>query len=584
MEKRLGLAFAMTAVLMVLWYWMAPPAAPPAARAGTDSAVVAPAASLPAQAQAAAAEAPAAGVPRAAARTVRVRSPLYQYDFSTRGAALVSAELLRYPSYARRGENVQLVPRGATGVLAHRVQAAGQSLDLSAADFVPSADRLVLGGGGRAQELRFTYAPGGTPVAEVVYTFRPDDYLVDVRGRVFAAGGAGTLHTGLGTGLAAHDAREHSQERELTLVGWNLERIERIPLRKVAGVDTLPGPLAWAGFKDRYFFLALINQGGAQFSRVVARDVPDQRYLLGEDSLTSPRAEATAERPLGPDGAFAFQAYLGPLEHDRLAAVGHELEEVNPYGYRWLRPVIRPIAGVVLWALRSLHDNLGLAYGWVLVVFGVLVRLVTWPLNAKAMRAQMKNMAVQPQLQARMKEIQTRYAADPRRQQQEMVAMYKELGVSPFSMMSGCLPLLIPMPVLLTLFFVFQGAIEFRGARFAWLPDLSLQDPLYILPVMLMVSMFALQWVSTKLSGIEQNQQTKMMMWMMPAMMGIFFWFMPSGLNLYYASTNVASLPQQILIARERRRAMELQKAEEAAKARKPGAGRPGAAARRRKG
>ena len=160
--------------------------------------------------------------------------------------------------------------------------------------------------------------------------------------------------------------------------------------------------------------------------------------------------------------------------------------------------------------------------------------------------------------------------------------MYKELGVSPFSMMSGCLPLLIPMPVLLTLFFVFQGAVEFRGASFAWLPDLSLQDPLYILPILLMVSMFALQWVSTKLSGIEQNQQTKMMMWMMPAMMGVFFWFMPSGLNLYYASTNVASLPQQILIARERRRAMEKQKAEEAAK-KKPGTGRPGAAPRRRR-
>jgi len=196
----------------------------------------------------------------------------------------------------------------------------------------------------------------------------------------------------------------------------------------------------------------------------------------------------------------------------------------------------------------------------------VLVRLVTWPLNAKAMRAQMKNMAVQPQLQARMKEIQAKYGKDPQRQQQEMMAMYREMGVNPFSMMSGCLPMMIPMPVLITLFFVFQGAIEFRGARFAYLPDLSLRDPYYLLPVLLVVSMFALQWISTKLSGMEQNPQTKMMLYTMPLMMGFFFWFMPSGLNLYYVSSNIASLPQQLMIANERRRATEAQKAADLAK------------------
>jgi YidC/Oxa1 family membrane protein insertase len=178
----------------------------------------------------------------------------------------------------------------------------------------------------------------------------------------------------------------------------------------------------------------------------------------------------------------------------------------------------------------------------------------------------MKNMAVQPQLQARMKEIQTKWAKDPQRQQQEMMAMYREMGVNPFSMMSGCLPMLIPMPVLITLFFVFQGAIEFRGTRFAYLPDLSLRDPYYVLPILLVVSMFGLQWISTKLSGMEQNPQTKTMLYTMPLMMGFFFWFMPSGLNLYYVSSNLASLPQQLMIANERRRATEAQKAADLAK------------------
>jgi YidC/Oxa1 family membrane protein insertase len=311
--------------------------------------------------------------------------------------------------------------------------------------------------------------------------------------------------------------------------------------------------------------MAVIEAGNGRFSRLELEPAPDVLYTLGKETHRSPRARARLVQPLPADGAFHMQAYLGPQEHGRLAAVGHELEEVNPYGYRWLRPVVRPIAAVVLWALKRLHD-LGLSYGLVLILFGFIVRLATWPLNARAMRAQMKNMAIQPQLQARVKEVQTRYRDDPARMNQEMMKVYSELGVSPLSMMSGCVPLLIPMPVLITLFFVFQGAIEFRGTSFAWLPDLSLRDPLHILPVFLMLSMFALQYVSTKMSGMEQNEQTRMMMYTMPLVMGFVFFAMPSGLNLYYASTNVASLPQQILIARERRRATDAQKSKDAAK------------------
>ena len=99
----------------------------------------------------------------------------------------------------------------------------------------------------------------------------------------------------------------------------------------------------------------------------------------------------------------------------------------------------------------------------------------------------------------------------------------------------------------------------------------------------LIASMFALQWVTTKMSGMEQNSQTRMMMYTMPLMMGIFFWWMPSGLNLYYATTNVASLPQQVLLARERRRATEAQKAKDAPAKKKPGApARPPAREKRR--
>jgi YidC/Oxa1 family membrane protein insertase len=125
--------------------------------------------------------------------------------------------------------------------------------------------------------------------------------------------------------------------------------------------------------------------------------------------------------------------------------------------------------------------------------------------------------------------------------------------------------MLLPWPVLITLFFVFQNTIAFRGAAFLWLPDLSLRDPFYILPLFLVGSMFAMQWVTTQMSGVEQNAQMKMMMYVLPVMMGIFFYSMPAGLNLYYATTNVAGLPQQLMIARERRRAQEKLAAEKSA-------------------
>ncbi|HWK88655.1 MAG TPA: YidC/Oxa1 family insertase periplasmic-domain containing protein, partial [Longimicrobium sp.] len=360
------------------------------------------------------------------------------------------------------------------------------------------------------------------------------------------------------------------------VAGWNQRRIQRVPIQKVKFADTIPGPLVWAGIKSRYFLMAVINTGNQRFTRIEMEGAPDVSYVLNGKTQRSSRARVRAVQPLAADGTFRHQAYLGPQEHARLAAVGHELEEVNPYGYRWLRAVVRPIAAAVLWLMNLMHDNLGLRYGWVLIALGFIVRLATWPLNARAMRAQMKNMAVQPELQARTKEIQAKYAGDQQRMGHEMMAMYKELGVSPFSMMSGCLPLLIPMPVLITLFFVLQSAIELRGEAFWWLPDLSLRDPLNILPLFLLVSMFGLQLVSTKMSGMEQNAQMKFMMYTMPLMMSAFFFLMPAGLNLYYASTNVASLPQQILIAQERRRVTEAQKAEKAAKEAKlrPSAGR----------
>ena len=133
--------------------------------------------------------------------------------------------------------------------------------------------------------------------------------------------------------------------------------------------------------------------------------------------------------------------------------------------------------------------------------------------------------------------------------QQEVMKVYKEHGVNP---LGGCLPMLIPMPVLFALFFVFRQTIEFRGVPFLWLPDLSRADPYFIIPIVMGLSMFALSKIGQ--IGVPPNPQAKMMMYVMPAFMTFLFLRFSSGLNLYYAVSNIASLPQQWLIARERQR------------------------------
>ncbi|MEO6331661.1 MAG: YidC/Oxa1 family membrane protein insertase, partial [Gemmatimonadaceae bacterium] len=240
--------------------------------------------------------------------------------------------------------------------------------------------------------------------------------------------------------------------------------------------------------------------------------------------------------------------YAGPQEWERMLKVGREFDSVNPYGWKFMQGFVQPFATIVMRILLWMHNVLQLSYGWVLVIFGVVVRLILWPLNQKAMRASLRMQHIQPKMQ----EVQKKYAANREKQQAEMMKIYKEEGVSPFTAVTGCLPMLLPMPVLIALFFVFQNTIEFRGVPFLWLTDISIKDPYYILPLLMGASMYVLSWIG--LRNAPPNPQAKMMMYIFPFMMTFFLLNLASGLNLYYAVQNVAALPQQWLIARERQK------------------------------
>jgi YidC/Oxa1 family membrane protein insertase len=182
------------------------------------------------------------------------------------------------------------------------------------------------------------------------------------------------------------------------------------------------------------------------------------------------------------------------------------------------------------------------------VIFGILVRVLLWPLNQKAMRASLKMQQLQPKLA----EVQKKYANNPEKQRTELMRIYKQEGASPFTALSGCLPMLLPMPFLVALFFIFQNTIEFRGVPFLWLQDISIKDPYYILPLFMGISMYFVSWIG--LRNAPPNPQAKMMSYIFPVMMTFFLLNFAAGLNLYYAVQTVATIPQQWLIARERAR------------------------------
>lgn len=484
------------------------------------------------------------------AETVWVSNPLYRFGFSTRGARLVAAEIETYRSFAPgdSGRPVQLVRRDAP-MLGLRIVVGNDTVSLADASFTPDEKSLTVGGANTT--LRLT-APVGGGTVTIAYQFVPDDYHFSVSGQVVGLGGnGGVLIVDLGQGLHSVEADPLSDYREYAVV----TKADKTQKETFASLDSgksavLDGPFEWVAVKSKYFFAAILapDQNARLFAGAVATGGP--RELVTVSSLFGRRQTPMATRaavlttvPLPPSGTFRYDVYLGPFEHRRLDRLGHGLDDANPYGWSIFRPIIHPVSIVVVRILFWMHEALRLPYGWVLIVFGILVRLALWPLQRRAMESQMRMQAVQPLMQ----DIQNRYKNDPQRLQQEMMRLYKEHKVNPFG---GCLPMLLPMPVLLALFFVFSNTIEFRGVPFLWLPDLSRADPLYIIPVLMGVSMFAVSKIGQR--GLPPNPQTKTFLYVMPAMMTFIFLRLASGLNLYYAVQNLISLPQQWQISKRR--------------------------------
>ncbi|NUQ21278.1 MAG: membrane protein insertase YidC [Gemmatimonadaceae bacterium] len=519
---------------------------PPSATSGTPSGVAATAGTTTSVGSTTGAAAPNAPVMQGASastpamatarpETTTIVGPRAELRFSSLGATFIGATMKDYRSLQRNGSaNVELA-RPNEPLLTYAIATSTDTIPLAGTPF--TTRRL---GDGAVEYDAATRAGQVT----LRYAIVPDSYVVRVAGTLQGAPAGSNLLVALPQGLRSAEADTVDDARHLAIAykrktddakGVSFSRVD--PGKQ----ELIPGPITWAVTKSKYFLVA-----------VAARDTA---HPFGPLTITGlPRASkavthmaGTLQVPLG-DGGFSFDVYAGPQEWRRLRALGRDLDTANPYG-GFLQGIVQPFATLVMRALLWLHETFRMSYGWVLVLFGVMIRLLTWPLNQSAMRTSLKMQRIQPELQ----ELQKKYRSDPQRLNAEMMRLYKEHDMSPFSSLAGCMPMLIPMPILFALFFVFQNTIEFRGVPFLWLPDISLRDPYYILPVLMGISMFLLSWIGMR--GVPPNPQAKMMAYVMPIVMTVIFFRFPAGLNLYYTVQNIVTIPQQWMLSKERAKA-----------------------------
>jgi YidC/Oxa1 family membrane protein insertase len=539
MDKRFFLALVLTAIVIIATPMLFPGAARrPATPAAADSVRrPVPAASTPAavpptvQAQPGVSPINSSSSQPTAVpvETTTVRTTRSTYAFTSRGAAPVSVVLDSYPS--RRpgwaGRKVELV--GARAPLARFRLALGR--DTVALDSVPL--RVVQGGAANAPSLTYAGEASGRAVT-IGYTFVPDSFLVRVAASVAGAPAGSALLIDLPRTLLSNEPDTLDDMGHLAVSFRQRSEVRSLAFSKLdtGEVRTEAGPLDWAATRNKYFLIAYRAGARQPFTALQMTGQPRTEKVAGQIA-------ATVSQPLSAAGTGAFDIYAGPQDFERLQRLGADLDQVNPYG-GWFQGLVQPFSTLVMKALLWMKRTTQLNYG------GVLIRLALWPLNQGAMRTSMKMQRLQPELQA----LQKKYSDDPKRQQEAIMKVYKDHGMSPLSPLMGCLPMLLPMPILFALYFVFQNTIEFRGVSFLWLPDISLKDPYYITPLLMGVSMFVMSWIGMK--GAPPNPQAKMMTYMMPVMLTVLFLNFASGLNLYYAVQNIAALPQQWLLARER--------------------------------
>ncbi len=527
MEKRLLLAFVLSAVIFALWSLLfPPPKPPPPAPAVQPDATVTPLVESPGGPTAPLSSPETTPHPEieevvAADReeSVQLVNDVVAVELSNRGAAIVSFELLGYRG--DEGEQLDLI---------QTVDHPARSLPLQIVTPDGPDDRLYSVTREGNRRATFTWADGSGSRAEKAVELSEVGYGLDVVIRTFGdlQGAPVSIGTGLrDLGLSERNSRLARWGDVVILADGELEEHRRAKIKQ--SFVLAPQVLSYAGFQDTYFLSILRPISGVSEVRVNRLEYQDSTEggegdaAVAAELLLRPRANELSGELLG-----------APKEYDLLQEIGGGVEQTLDFG------VFGPISVLFLKALWWIYGVVG-NYGIAIILLTVAIRLLLFPL----MHTSTVSMRKMQKLQPKIKEIQAKHKKkkqDPQaraKMNQEMMALYKQEGVNP---MGGCLPMLVQLPILWALYKLFLNAIELRHAPFMlWIQDLSAKDPYYITPILMTATM----WLQQRLAPQAGDPQQQRIMRMLPLVFGIMFLQFPSGLVLYWLTNNVLTIVQQ---------------------------------------
>ena len=570
MERRVLLAVTLSFLVLVLYQqWIGPP--PPAesvpdigvagdaagrgdppVSAGPPPAIDVPVAAAPpaadpgASAEGSAGSATAPIVPVVAddrRRSIVVETDFVLAEFDNRGAEIVSWKLKHYAD--DNGDPVELaLPAEAAGrPRPFSLLVPGDpelTARLDAALFRPSTDRLRLAADPGA--LTFEYEDSSGLRARKTFRFQPSreqPYVVGFEATVRTGAGVQPTTVAWGPGLGgvrAEASRLVFQQLPAAVVyGRPLENglAQELDVYRARPADVperpgYEGQLDFAGVDNHYFLAVALP--GAQATRV------DYRPL----SMAEVEHDLVEFEVSAAPGGGELPFFIGPKDFDLLAAVHPDLVRAIDFGF--LSVIVVPLHRTLKW----IHGFVG-NYGWSIILLTVLINIVIFPLRHKSVVSMRKMQELQPE----MKAIQARYAGlkatDPARQKmnQEVMELYRRHGANPAS---GCLPMLMTMPILIAFYRLLSMAVELRGAPFiGWIDDLSVQDPFYVTPVIMGASMVYQQRLQP--AGAASPEQQKIMM-LMPVIFTVMFLWAPSGLVIYWLTSNVLGIGQTVVTNR----------------------------------
>ena len=519
-----------SASLLILWtQWQTAHMPPPTAVTQTTTA----ASGATANTNAGAAALPDMGV-KPTGQSVVLANDKLRLKINTEGGVVEYAELLEHRDSKVKDKNQVLFTTEGNRIYVSRTGLADRNtaVDLKLnhkTPFTASAPEAVLKDGENETSVILTATENGVTLKKT-YTLKRGSYSLDVNHEVDNAG-ATPIDAQVYLDLSRDDVQEDGSFFYSTYTGPVLYN-EEDKFKKIAFTDIADGKAkfensannGWVGMLQHYFVAAWVlpnnEERTREFKTVLNKENQPNVYSIRQTvpmGVIAPAAKASLNTTL----------YVGPQDQQVLSSVATGLDLSVDYG--WATIIAKPIH----W-LMGFINNVIPNWGWTIVALTILVKLVLFPLTA----ASYKSMAKMKLLAPRLKQLQEQHGDDRMKMNQAMMALYKEEKVNPAG---GCLPMLAQMPVFLALYYVLQAAVEVRGAPWLWIKDLSLADPFYVLPALMVITML----IQTRLNPKPADpMQAKMMLWM-PLIFGVtFFWF-PAGLVLYWVVSNIFSIGQQ---------------------------------------